>query len=372
MASEQLPQLLRTVRQVEPYGAMGYGPMTANHQEHVFKQLEGVEADFKEEMGQHLERGFPGFGPEKRNAMLGGISLLSVAYSAGLSNGELKKSPLVTMADITAITGVANRLIDLGDPLMRDATLRWCGIHPNPESAMSNEEASRLAFLQGINKSIRTTIHRKDRGTTLSVMHNLMAANVGAHDLTMQWKNAGEEHEAAFWDEHTNEVAHNLLVTGAIQSATIPLLGMYRRHPNTPTVREVWSNQFVQKQCTAANAIIRVDDDYGDRQRDANPKTMSINLFNLASSPYGERLISAFCMQSGINDTPTIDRLITAFRAVSLDNGAEEAMGVIRYEFEQNFRTTNESVPKAFDRHTTLVIRALAAGRANAIGDDAL
>ena len=347
--------------------------MLPDHHDQVFRHMDEVKIGFERDMECRLQDGFPDVDPAVRVAILGGTSLLAVAYSAGSSNAELGRGPLAEMAALTAITGVANRLIDKDDQAMRSATLRWCGIHPTPESTMPTIEASRLRFMQGIDEITQTIVSPDDYGVVLSVVRRLMAANIAAHDLTIGWRQARGDQEVVFWDSHTDDVVRNLLVTGAMQSATIPLNGMYHQQdPATPSSREVLSDPFIQAQDDAANSLIRIDDDSGDRLRDSDPRTESINLFNIAPSAHGERVLGQFCVQAGIKDALKIDKLVTHFRAVGTDTGAEKAMRAIRSEFEQNFWEANDRVSGRFGLYKTLVVRALAAGRANTIGDDAI
>lgn len=374
--SAELRPLLRDIRKIPPYGPEGYGTMAPDHQERVFRQMEDVQAGFEADIWGRLQDGFPDLHEKIRTSMLGGISLLSVAYSAGSSNGELPTRELISMAALTAITGVANRLIDYGDPSMRSATLRWCKTPLESERAWSEKEETRLNFMQGIEEIIPIIASPKDYDVTLAVIRELMAANVDAHDLTMEWnkaRQAGKNQEAEFWELRTSNVARTLLKTGAMQSLTIPLEAMYHKQDtDVPSASETWGDQSTQALFEAANFDIRKHDDVGDSERDARPEKMSINVINESLSVHGATLIHELCTQAGITDHDTRDQLTLAIRSIRTaerGGGAKQIIGKIS---EQNVHKAKQNVPEVHNLHTKLVTRGLAAGRVNARGDDAL
>ena len=352
--------LLRTMHSAPSFGSAI--DLSTEEMDGYLQRMEATRHYFVEKMEPLVTAGIPDWEVSERAAFASAERW--VAFSPGLAADMTPKvKRFGDMAVLTGLTAVVNGLLDRDDRAMPLAIRKFQGARRRISPELKQTVRARSSLLSAITGKLFAVAHPGDVRTLYRIIgKDLYRDGKRIHELSVLYAEAADKD--AFMTENAQHVTRLMIDTGAIQSVTAPLFSMLRRNDKTLlSLKEVHGSEYVTRLLKLGNAVIRVQDDAGDRERDSDPSKFSINLFNQPTEP----LIRAFCHEVEL-DVERTEMVVESFPAASTPEKRHDLVTVFIDHFQRNFG----DVPEKYGLYTKLVRRALAAGEANEVGDDEL
>lgn len=376
MKSSTLVHLLHLTWSSPVFGN-AYPKHVSIHTASSLKQVETLYSHLMNSLEPILAQGMPMASSEEVDEIILQIAPKCTAFCPAIAAGEIDDVERLSAAAVSlALICWADQSMDRGDDAMLAAVkMLNKGVQDRPIMglrALTAEVHARLNGLRWIEHSVESLSRPEDTAILLQcVYEDTLQNEARMRDLSRQFAlQVLRRNGADFWQMHAEEVARLSIVDVALIYVTATIYAVYRyHHPDLPRLYEVFNEPAIMDVMRGpCNAMIRVFDDFGDRQIDDgyHPAWGEFNL-NIFNQPHPQ-LVEAFLKAAGIQDERVFKSVQTAFRT-----GSRISWAYIIQVFADLVRDRLSNLPaplwERFEVFLTLARRMIETGYVNMLGD---